>query len=222
MGIDSQPSGPSSNAESGPVGGMRSTPSTTGSTSCPEDSTDILDGSSSSVRRRSLGLRAWRYSVTLPERETRSPTAVARVTLLPYTRSPLDTRGSLEGSPTSQTPYLSYASLKFSLRVCKYKSWAHLGHHNTCDLVHCLSCQGRLECAALNVGDTRRMNEIRKDGERNSKEALRMSCHIRRWTTLSVVVVEVRTVAGQQSCPLSETAACLRDASDAHRHVGEQ
>lgn len=101
FGTLSQPSGPTSKEESCCVGGLRSTPKTSGVTVLFDEMTTILEGDWSSVVVRSSGSELERNSATFPDSEMVSPTLIwlRTVALVVKTVNPRDTLMSLIGSP---------------------------------------------------------------------------------------------------------------------------
>ena len=120
-GTDSQPSLPTSSAESFCVGGLRSTPRTRGATVLLDESTVMLLGELSSVANKLLRELALvdRNSATVPESEIRSPAETEFRTVVEdeNTKRPFDTRVSSTASPCSQNPSSVYGERERALRA---------------------------------------------------------------------------------------------------------
>ncbi len=106
LGTARKPSPPVSSAESCCVGGLRSLPMITGSTTLLWDATSILAGLSISVIVRSLGEPLERNSATRPDKDTMSPGATWAMIVSSSVKilSPLETRISATGAPEIQNP----------------------------------------------------------------------------------------------------------------------
>ena len=111
FGTDSHPSGPT---RSKPVhccvGGLRPGPSLMGRTVLLLERIWILLGESSSVAVMKVGSPEGRNSSTVPESDILSPTEMESTVLVDSvkTNSPLETRGSPEGSPWMKNPLPDY------------------------------------------------------------------------------------------------------------------